>query len=45
MLKRFGLVGPPGLIMFDRGGKEIGDSRVIGYQDPQKFLRSLAKLN
>jgi thiol:disulfide interchange protein DsbD len=45
MLKRFGLFGPPGIIMFDRGGKEIGDSRVIGYQDPQKFLRSLAKLN
>ncbi|SFD91369.1 protein-disulfide reductase DsbD [Massilia yuzhufengensis] len=44
MLKRFGLFGPPGIILFDRSGKEIEDSRVIGYQDPSKFLRSLAKL-
>ncbi|WP_370663435.1 protein-disulfide reductase DsbD [Massilia rhizosphaerae] len=44
MLKRFGLFGPPGIIMFDRQGKEIPDSRVIGYQDAQKFLGSLGKL-
>jgi thiol:disulfide interchange protein DsbD len=45
MLKRFGLFGPPGIILFDRGGKEIADSRVIGYQDARKFLASLDKLN
>jgi thiol:disulfide interchange protein DsbD len=45
MLKRFGLFGPPGIIMFDRSGREIGDSRVIGYQDARKFLASLEKLN
>ncbi|MFL6675428.1 MAG: protein-disulfide reductase DsbD [Massilia sp.] len=45
MLKRFGLFGPPGIIMFDRAGREIADSRVIGYQDTQKFLVSLNKLN
>jgi thiol:disulfide interchange protein DsbD len=45
MLKRFGLFGPPGIILFDRSGKEIADSRVIGYQDASKFLRSLEKLN
>ncbi|MCA1247398.1 protein-disulfide reductase DsbD [Massilia sp. MS-15] len=44
MLKRFGLFGPPGIILFGSDGKEIADSRVIGYQDPEKFLRSLAKL-
>lgn len=44
MLKRFGLFGPPGIILFDRAGKEIPDGRVIGYQDSQKFLASLAKL-
>ncbi|MFC0251511.1 protein-disulfide reductase DsbD [Massilia consociata] len=44
MLKRFGLFGPPGIILFDREGKEIPDSRVIGYQDAKKFLNSLAKL-
>jgi thiol:disulfide interchange protein DsbD len=45
MLKRFGLFGPPGIILFDRSGKEIVDGRVIGYQDASEFLRSLEKLN
>jgi thiol:disulfide interchange protein DsbD len=44
MLKRFGLFGPPGIIFFDRGGTEIPDSRVIGYQNTSKFLTSLQKL-
>jgi thiol:disulfide interchange protein DsbD len=44
MLKRFGLFGPPGIILFDRGGREIPDARVIGYQDSAKFLGSLARL-
>lgn len=41
MLKRFKLFGPPGIIFFDKGGKEIGAGRVIGYQDAERFLRSL----
>jgi thioredoxin:protein disulfide reductase len=45
MLKRFGLFGPPGIILFDKDGREIADGRVIGYQDAGKFLRSLEKLN
>jgi thiol:disulfide interchange protein DsbD len=44
MLKRFGLFGPPGIILFDKQGKEIPDSRVIGYQDANKFLRSLDRM-
>jgi thiol:disulfide interchange protein DsbD len=45
MLKRFGLFGPPGIILFDKAGREIADSRVIGYQDARKFNASLARLN
>jgi len=44
MLKRFGLFGPPGIILFDKQGKEIADSRVIGYQNAEKFLNSLERL-
>jgi thiol:disulfide interchange protein DsbD len=44
LLKRFGLFGPPGIILFDRQGREIADSRVIGYQDTARFLGSLGKL-
>ncbi|HEY1044360.1 MAG TPA: protein-disulfide reductase DsbD, partial [Telluria sp.] len=44
MMRRFGLFGPPALIMFAASGEEIPDSRVIGYQSANKFLRSLDKL-
>ncbi len=42
LLQRFTLFGPPGLIFFDRDGKEI-PYRVIGYEAPDKFLQSLGK--
>jgi thiol:disulfide interchange protein DsbD len=41
LLRRFRLFGPPGIIFFDRQGREIEGKRVIGYQDADKFLRSL----
>ncbi|MDB5794673.1 MAG: protein-disulfide reductase [Noviherbaspirillum sp.] len=41
LLKRFKLFGPPGIIFFDREGREIQGGRVIGYQNPDKFLHSL----
>ncbi|MCE3606787.1 protein-disulfide reductase DsbD [Massilia sp. P8910] len=45
MLKRFGLFGPPGIILFDQRGQEIAGSRVIGYQNADKFTTSLKKLD
>jgi thioredoxin:protein disulfide reductase len=42
LLQRFRLFGPPGIVFFDAGGREIADLRVIGYQAPEKFLGSLA---
>ncbi|HZX26440.1 MAG TPA: protein-disulfide reductase DsbD [Telluria sp.] len=44
MLKRFGLFGPPGIILFGKDGKELPGSRVVGYQAADKFLESLARL-
>ena len=41
LLKRFGLFGPPGIIFFDRAGKEIPNVRVIGFQKPQNFINQL----
>ncbi|HEY4373781.1 MAG TPA: protein-disulfide reductase DsbD domain-containing protein [Burkholderiales bacterium] len=43
LLKRFKLVGPPGIIFFDRQGREVKDLRVIGYQAPEKFLAILER--
>ncbi|MCC8396502.1 protein-disulfide reductase DsbD [Paraburkholderia sp. MMS20-SJTR3] len=39
LLKRFNLFGPPGIIFFDHGGKEV--LRVVGYESVDKFLRTL----
>ena len=41
LLKRFSLFGPPGIIFFDRQGKEIPGLRVIGYQTADVFLAAL----
>lgn len=41
LLKRFRLFGPPGIIFFDKQGKEIVSGRVIGFQNADKFLSSL----
>lgn len=43
LLQRFGLFGPPGIILFDRDGKEIKSFRVIGYQPSEQFLAELTR--
>jgi len=44
LLKRFNLVGPPGIMFYGADGQEKTANRVIGYQDPAKFLRTLQQL-
>jgi thiol:disulfide interchange protein DsbD len=41
LLKRYRLFGPPGIVFFDAGGREIEGLRVIGYQSPETFIKSL----
>jgi len=41
LLKRFRLFGPPGIIFFDRAGREIQGLRVIGFQPADKFAAVL----
>jgi thiol:disulfide interchange protein DsbD len=43
LLKRFRLFGPPGIIFFDRGGREIEGLRVVGYQPAASFLKTLER--
>jgi thiol:disulfide interchange protein DsbD len=42
LLKRFSLFGPPGIIFFDAEGRELKGLRVIGYQNAERFLKTLA---
>jgi thiol:disulfide interchange protein DsbD len=44
LLRRFRLFGPPGIIFFDAGGKEIPGVRVIGYQPADRFLKTLEQV-
>ena len=41
LLKRFRLFGPPGIIFFDADGQELKGLRVIGYQNAERFLKTL----
>jgi thiol:disulfide interchange protein DsbD len=41
LLKRFRLFGPPGIIFFDRDGREIAGLRVIGFQAAGRFVAVL----
>lgn len=41
LLKKFGLFGPPGIVFFDKSGKELSDARVVGYEPPEKFIATL----
>jgi len=44
LLKRFSLFGPPGIIFFDKNGKEIKGMRVIGFQPADKFVAVLDRV-
>lgn len=41
LLKNYKLVGPPGIVFFDRAGQEMSTLRVIGFEPPEKFLKTL----
>ena len=44
LLKRFDLIGPPGIIFWGADGRERAAQRVIGYQDAATFLKTLQQL-
>ena len=41
LLKRFRLFGPPGIVFFDREGREIPGLRVVGFQPAERFVAVL----
>lgn len=41
LLKRFGLFGPPGILIFNQNSEELKAQRVIGYMPPQRFVERL----
>ena len=45
LLKRFGLFGPPGILIFNLNSQELQDQRVIGYMPPQRFVERFKKIS
>jgi thiol:disulfide interchange protein DsbD len=41
LLKRYGLFGPPAILFFDAGGRELPTNRVIGFATAERFLQGL----
>ena len=40
---KFGVVGPPALIFWDKNNKEIKAAQIVGYKNPQDFLTIVNK--
>ena len=38
------LYGPPGIIFFDRNGREITAPRIIGFQKAEEFIAAITPL-
>lgn len=45
LLKHFGLFGPPGILFFNASGTEQRAARVIGFQSPERFLKSIKRVS
>jgi len=43
LLAKFSLFGPPGIVFFDKAGREIDGLRVVGFQNAQQFLPVLER--
>ena len=41
--KLYGIVGPPGLIFWDKDKKEVTSSKIVGYKNPTDFLQIVNK--
>jgi thiol:disulfide interchange protein DsbD len=41
LMRRFGIIGPPAILFFDRKGTEMKDYRLVGYFTPAEFSSHL----
>jgi thiol:disulfide interchange protein DsbD len=44
LMKRFGVIGPPAILFFDREGREMETFRLVGYFDADEFAAHLQKV-
>jgi thiol:disulfide interchange protein DsbD len=41
LMKKYGIIGPPAILFFDRQGKEMPAYRLVGYFEPDEFAEHL----
>ena len=44
LMRRFGVIGPPAILFFDRAGREMEAYRLVGYFDPDTFATHLQRV-
>ena len=44
LMKKFGIIGPPAILFFDRDGEEMPRYRLVGYFEPEEFSQHLQKV-
>jgi thiol:disulfide interchange protein DsbD len=44
LMKKFGIIGPPAILFFDRQGREMKQYRLVGYFEPEEFASHLEKV-
>ena len=44
LMQRFGIIGPPAILFFDRRGDEMRAYRLVGYFTPDEFAAHLQRV-
>jgi len=44
LMKKFGIIGPPAILFFNRRGEEMRAYRLVGFFTPEKFVAHLQKV-
>jgi len=44
LMAKYGIIGPPAILFFDRHGKELRSYRLVGYFEPEAFANHLKKV-
>lgn len=44
LMKKYGIIGPPAILFFDRSGNELRGFRLVGYFEPEEFAQHLRRL-
>lgn len=44
LMAKYGVIGPPAILFFDRHGKELRGFRLVGYFEPKEFAQHLEKV-